>query len=123
MYLDQQQHLELRRDLCEIFNRAYPKPAPMFKLPEIILSASDFSSIWCHPSRLLIFAAPSKRILSLRDPTTKMSKSAVDPNSRSRILLTDSYDTIAKRIRGVVTDSIAGPAQSLRVSTRTGYSC
>ena len=51
------------------------------------------------------FAAPSKRILSLRDPTAKMSKSAADPNSR--ILLTDSYDTIAKRIRAAVTDSIS----------------
>ena len=59
-----------------------------------------------YPSRLFIFAAPSKRILSLRDPTAKMSKSAVDPNSR--ILLTDSYDTIAKRIRGAITDSITG---------------
>ncbi|KAN0141243.1 hypothetical protein V8E53_000999 [Lactarius tabidus] len=84
---DQQQHLELTRDLCEIFNRAYPKPAPLFRLPEIILT-------------------PSKRILSLRDPTAKMSKSAVDPNSR--ILLTDSHNTIAKRIRGAVTDSISG---------------
>ena len=35
-----------------------------------------------------------------------MSKSAVDPNSR--ILLTDTYDTIAKRIRAAVTDSISG---------------
>ena len=52
------------------------------------------------------FSAPSKRILSLRDPTAKMSKSAVDPNSR--ILLTDSYDTIAKRIRAAVTDSFSG---------------
>ena len=56
--------------------------------------------------RTVHFAAPSKRILSLRDPTAKMSKSAVDPNSR--ILLTDPYDTIAKRIRGAVTDSISG---------------
>jgi tryptophanyl-tRNA synthetase len=35
-----------------------------------------------------------------------MSKSAVDPNSR--ILLTDSYETIAKRIRSAVTDSNSG---------------
>jgi tryptophanyl-tRNA synthetase len=35
-----------------------------------------------------------------------MSKSATDPNSR--ILLTDSYETIAKRIRSAVTDSISG---------------
>jgi tryptophanyl-tRNA synthetase len=35
-----------------------------------------------------------------------MSKSAADPNSR--ILLTDSYETIAKRVRGAVTDSVSG---------------
>ena len=35
-----------------------------------------------------------------------MSKSAADPNSR--ILLTDSYETIVKRIRRAVTDSISG---------------
>jgi tryptophanyl-tRNA synthetase len=53
-----------------------------------------------------LFVAPSKRILSLRDPTTKMSKSAADPNSR--ILLTDSYEIITKRVRGAVTDSVSG---------------
>ncbi|KAI0255328.1 hypothetical protein BJV78DRAFT_1179212, partial [Lactifluus subvellereus] len=35
-----------------------------------------------------------------------MSKSAVDPNSR--ILLTDSYETIVKRVRSAVTDSVSG---------------
>ena len=35
-----------------------------------------------------------------------MSKSAADPNSH--ILLTDSHETIVKRIRGAVTDSISG---------------
>ena len=60
----------------------------------------------CHSIPTVHFSAPSKRILSLRDPTAKMSKSAIDPNSR--ILLTDSYDTIAKRIRAAVTDSIPG---------------
>ncbi|KAN0109813.1 hypothetical protein V8E52_008919 [Russula decolorans] len=86
---DQQQHLELTRDLAESFNRTYPSPTPLFRLPE-----------------LMLITAPSKRILSLRDVTAKMSKSAPDPNSR--ILLTDSYETIAKRIRGAVTDSISG---------------
>jgi tryptophanyl-tRNA synthetase len=35
-----------------------------------------------------------------------MSKSAADPNSR--ILLTDPYETIAKRVRGAKTDSVSG---------------
>ena len=62
-------------------------------------------SISCNPSKRW-FTAPSKRILSLREVTAKISKSAADPNSR--ILLTDSHETIIKRIRGAVTDSISG---------------
>jgi len=50
--------------------------------------------------------APSKRILSLADPTSKMSKSS--PNPQSRILLTDSAAEITSKIRAAVTDSISG---------------
>jgi tryptophanyl-tRNA synthetase len=46
---------------------------------------------------------PSSRILSLKDPTSKMSKSAHDV--RSRILLTDSAAEISAKIRAAVTDS------------------
>lgn len=52
------------------------------------------------------FPAPSKRILSLRDPTSKMSKSS--PDTASRILLTDSPKQIESKIRLAVTDSIPG---------------
>ncbi len=52
---------------------------------------------------LSIRAAPSKRVLSLRDPAQKMSKSAPDPNSR--ILLTDSPKQIESKIKRAVTDS------------------
>lgn len=47
--------------------------------------------------------APSKRVLSLTDPSQKMSKSAPNPNSR--ILITDPPEVIVKKIRGAVTDS------------------
>jgi tryptophanyl-tRNA synthetase len=53
---------------------------------------------------LFTAAAPSKRILSLKDPSAKMSKSAVDP--ASRILLTDTAAKIAAKVRAAVTDSI-----------------
>ena len=46
--------------------------------------------------------APTKRVLSLRDPTQKMSKSAPDANSR--ILLTDSARDVEKKIKRAVTD-------------------
>ncbi|KAI0062100.1 tryptophanyl-tRNA synthetase [Artomyces pyxidatus] len=84
---DQQQHLELTRDIADIFNRTYPKPAPLLTLPQLMLT-------------------PSKRILSLKDPSVKMSKSAIDANSR--IELTDTATVIRSRIRGATTDSIRG---------------
>ncbi|KAG8970036.1 Tryptophan--tRNA ligase, mitochondrial [Tulasnella sp. 419] len=80
---DQQQHLELTRELAEIFNRT--TRSKTFPVPQHII-------------------APAKRILSLRDPTQKMSKSA--PNVKSRILLTDDYSQITSKIRFAVTDSI-----------------
>ncbi|WFD30436.1 tryptophan--tRNA ligase [Malassezia sp. CBS 17886] len=45
----------------------------------------------------------SKRILSLRNPQQKMSKSA--PDASSRILITDRPETITVKIRRAVTDS------------------
>lgn len=78
---DQQQHLELARDIAESFNHRFGNTFP---LPRHMIT-------------------PSKRVLSLIDPSQKMSKSA--PNPSSRILITDPPETIAKRIRGAVTDS------------------
>lgn len=46
------------------------------------------------------------KILNLKDPTKKMSKS--DSNDSTRINITDSKDVIAKKIRGAVTDSKIG---------------
>lgn len=47
--------------------------------------------------------APAKRIMSLKEPHLKMSKSHADP--RSRILLTDSADDIHRKIKVALTDS------------------
>ncbi|EPQ26920.1 uncharacterized protein PFL1_05555 [Pseudozyma flocculosa PF-1] len=79
---DQVQHLELSRDVADLFNRTYRKR--FFPLPQHIIT-------------------PTKRILSLRDPTSKMSKSAPDVNSR--ILLTDTPAQISSKIRKAVTDA------------------
>ncbi|KAH7928161.1 tryptophanyl-tRNA synthetase [Leucogyrophana mollusca] len=84
---DQQQHIELTRDLADIFNRTYKGSSPLFPLP-------------------LYVNSPSKRILSLKDPTSKMSKSS--PDLQSRILLTDTVTQIKAKIRAAVTDSIQG---------------
>lgn len=55
---------------------------------------------------LTYLPAPTRRVLSLKDPTSKMSKSS--PDLSSRILLTDTEKEIRTKIRGAVTDSIQG---------------
>ncbi|EIN07975.1 tryptophanyl-tRNA synthetase [Punctularia strigosozonata HHB-11173 SS5] len=81
---DQQQHLELCRDIADSFNRTFKERSPLFPLPQHVFT-------------------PQKRILSLRDSSAKMSKSAPDP--KSRILLTDTTSEISKKIAGAQTDS------------------
>jgi tryptophanyl-tRNA synthetase len=44
--------------------------------------------------------------MSLKDPSQKMSKSAVDP--RSRILITDDAPAISEKVRLALTDSVQG---------------
>ncbi len=79
---DQRQHLEMTRDLAERFNNRFGEvfPVPDAHVPET-----------------------SARVMSLSDPTSKMSKS--DPNEKSRVIVLDSPDVIRKKIRSAVTDS------------------
>ncbi len=79
---DQTQHLELTRDLVERFNSRFGEefPFPERITPEI-----------------------GARVMSLQDPTSKMSKS--DDNGGAFVLLTDDPDTITKKIKSSVTDS------------------
>ncbi len=79
---DQKQHLELARDIAQSMNQRYGET--LFKLPEPMIQG------------------PAPRVMSLRDGTAKMSKS--DPSAYSRILLRDSADEIAQKIRKAKTD-------------------
>ncbi|KAI6382904.1 hypothetical protein MCOR25_000419 [Pyricularia grisea] len=79
---DQAQHLEFARECATNFNAVYGKH---LVAPETITS-------------------PTSKVMSLREPTQKMSKSHPDP--RSRIILTDSADEIRARIKTAVTDSL-----------------
>lgn len=79
---DQKQHLELARDLAGSFNSAYG--IDFFPLPEPQITG------------------PAPRVMSLRDGTSKMSKS--DPSDFSRIHLTDDAETIRLKIRKAKTD-------------------
>ena len=79
---DQKQHLELTRDLAERFNRDF---GDTFKVPDPYIPPVGAN------------------ILSLQDPTKKMSKSDEDANGA--IFLLDDADTITKKIKRAVTDS------------------
>lgn len=66
----------------------------------------------------LYIAQGTKRVMSLRVPTSKMSKS--DPSEHSKINLTDAPELIQSKIRRAVTDSIQGVTYD--VENRPGVS-
>jgi len=79
---DQAQHLELTRDIAERFNGRF---GDVFPIPERITPEVG------------------ARVMSLQDPTTKMSKS--DANSKATVFLNDSTDEIVKKVKSAVTDT------------------
>ncbi len=79
---DQKQHVELTRDIADRFNRRYGET---FTLPEPFIPPVG------------------ARIMSLDDPSVKMSKSNANPNSYIGFL--DAPDIIRKKILSAVTDS------------------
>jgi len=79
---DQRQHLELCRDLAQRFNHQYSET---FVIPEPYVPKTG------------------SRIMSLADPTRKMSKS--DENDRATLFILDEPDQIRKKIASAVTDS------------------
>ena len=79
---DQKQHLELTRDLADRFNTRYGET---FIVPEPFVPEAG------------------AKIMSLVDPTKKMSKS--DPNPKGYISLLDDINVIKKKIKSAVTDS------------------
>lgn len=78
---DQKQHIELARDIAVRFNNTY---SDTFKIPEPYMPKVG------------------TRIMSLSDPTSKMSKSDLGDGS---IFLLDSKDAVIKKIKRAVTDS------------------
>lgn len=82
--IDQKQHLELARNIAQRFNQRY---GDFFTLPE--------------PYIIDVGA----KVMSLQDPTKKMSKSDENPNAC--ILILDDKDTIIRKFKRAVTDSEA----------------
>lgn len=79
---DQKQHLELSRDIAKRFNGVN---GDVFKIPDGFIPPVG------------------AKIMSLQEPTAKMSKT--DPNPNGYIWLLDDPDTIIRKIKKAVTDS------------------
>lgn len=89
---DQKQHLELARDTAQKFNNDFAsEDAPVFTLPEPFIPPQ------------------AARIMSLRDGTSKMSKS--DPSDMARINLSDDADTMMLKVRKAKTDAEPLPSE------------
>ncbi|MBF0779927.1 MULTISPECIES: tryptophan--tRNA ligase [unclassified Granulicatella] len=82
---DQKQHIELTRDFILRFNKRYGKGTDILVLPEPYIAKSG------------------ARIMSLQEPTKKMSKS--DSNPKAFVSLLDEPNVIRKKIKSAVTDS------------------
>ena len=82
--IDQKQHVELCRDIANRLNQIYPD---LFTVPEPIMAKSG------------------KKIMSLAEPTKKMSKS--DENTNAVVYILDDKDTIIRKFKRAVTDSDA----------------
>lgn len=87
--IDQKQHVELTRDIAARFNQLYPDT---FTIPEPVIKKTGM------------------KIMSLADPTKKMSKS--DENETATVRILDDRDTIIRKFKRAVTDSDS----SIRVS-------
>lgn len=82
--VDQKQHLELTRNIAQRFNQAY---GDTFVVPDGYIPAANEGA----------------KIMSLQEPTKKMSKSDENPNAFITIL--DDKDTIVRKFKRAVTDS------------------
>ena len=80
--IDQKQHVELARDIATRFNGVY---SDTFTIPEPIISKTG------------------KKIMSLAEPTKKMSKS--DENANAVVYILDDKDTVIRKFKRAVTDS------------------
>ncbi|EFR03321.1 tryptophanyl-tRNA synthetase [Nannizzia gypsea CBS 118893] len=93
---DQKQHIEFAREVANGFNHLH---GPVLTVPEAMIS-------------------PAKRVMSLKNPKQKMSKS--DADIKSRILVTDTPMEIHHKIRLALTD--AGSSITYDPEKRPGVS-
>ena len=96
---DQKQHLELSRDIAMRFNALY---GDIFTVPEPFI------------------AKVGARVMSLQDPTKKMSKS--DENRNNVIGLLENPKDVEKKIKRAMTDSDEPPVVRYDLKNKTGVS-
>ncbi|BAN98891.1 tryptophanyl-tRNA synthetase [Plautia stali symbiont] len=96
---DQKQHLELSRDIAARFNALY---GDVFKIPEPFIPKSG------------------ARVMSLLEPTKKMSKS--DDNRNNVIGLLEDTKSVVKKIQRAVTDSEEPPVVRYDIKDKAGVS-
>ena len=96
---DQKQHLELSRDIASRFNALY---GDVFKVPEPFIPKSG------------------ARVMSLLEPTKKMSKS--DENRNNVIGLLEEPKSVIKKIKRAMTDSEEPPVIRYDVKEKAGVS-
>ncbi|MBS4761446.1 tryptophan--tRNA ligase [Carnobacteriaceae bacterium zg-ZUI252] len=82
---DQKQHIELTRDFVTRFNSRFGQGKDILVLPEALIQKEG------------------ARVMSLQDPSKKMSKS--DTNTKAFVSLLDEPNVIRKKIKSAVTDS------------------
>ncbi|MCT8630076.1 tryptophan--tRNA ligase [Glaesserella parasuis] len=106
---DQKQHLEITRDIANRFNALYGKKdaegnvlEPIFAVPEVFI------------------AKTGARIMSLLEPTKKMSKS--DDNRNNVIGLLEDPKSVAKKIKRAMTDGDEPPVVRYDVQNKPGVS-
>lgn len=96
---DQKQHIELARDIAERFNSLYGQT---FTIPQDMIAKSG------------------SRVMSLQEPSKKMSKS--DDNDNNVIRMLEDPKAIVKKIKKAVTDSDDPPVVKYDVENKKGVS-
>jgi tryptophanyl-tRNA synthetase len=96
---DQKQHLELSRDIAQRFNTIY---GDIFTVPEPFIPKSG------------------ARVMSLLEPTKKMSKS--DENRNNVITLLEDPKSVVKKLKRAMTDSDEPPVVRYDIANKPGVS-
>ncbi|AKO44824.1 tryptophan--tRNA ligase [[Haemophilus] ducreyi] len=106
---DQKQHLEITRDIANRFNTLYGKKDAEGKLIESVFTVPE-----------CFIAKAGARVMSLLEPTKKMSKS--DDNRNNVIGLLEDPKAVAKKIKRAMTDSDEPPVIKYDQKNKAGVS-